>query len=190
MQSVNSLTDHCKWYAIGVSFSNGVAFLTGTSRLKGRFVSKVIITPLLDYPDHVDTVVALIMETWPQDSTRNPLIVKQRLCGEQLPGQLPFTLLALQKDTLIGFSTVIRLVMEPNQEFWIDNLYVHENARGEGLGSRLLQAAAEKSQEFGIRDLYAYTSNVNLYLHNGWKTILKDTAEGETVVMLRRLKRI
>lgn len=92
---------------------------------------------------------------------------------------LPKPLLALQQNNLMGGLAFTSFVKPKHSDFglWINALLVTPQHRGQGIASRLIQAADAKAQEAGVGEFYTYTDIPALYQKQGW-TIVSSKDDG------------
>jgi GNAT superfamily N-acetyltransferase len=86
------------------------------------------------------------------------------------------------------------LVLMPRDDYLLlDNIAVHPDHHGQGLGGRLLALADEEAARLGYRELRLYThitmtGNVALYKAKGWVVTGQGVEDGyERIFMSRRL---
>jgi GNAT superfamily N-acetyltransferase len=103
---------------------------------------------------------------------------------------IPFTLVALEGDELLGTASAIENDMDSHLEWgpWLASVYVLPNRRGAGIGTALVHEVAARSASFGAKDLYLWTEkSEGLYESQGWATIAYEEYKGRKVsIMLKR----
>ncbi len=86
--------------------------------------------------------------------------------------ELPLTLVAMDRDRLLGSVNIVPCDMDVRSELapWLAQLYVHSPERGRGVGSALVRGAISRSREIGFDRLYLYTSGTlpSFYGRMGW----------------------
>lgn len=106
-------------------------------------------------------------------------------------GRIPFTLVALEGDELLGTASAIESDMDSHPEWgpWLASVYVLPPRRGAGIGTALVHEVAARSASFGAKELYLWTEkSEELYGSQGWETIAHEEYKGREVgIMLRRL---
>ena len=101
-----------------------------------------------------------LTETWgrvdslisPDGSYPPPLIAQQ---GTELAGGLSFTTATLPDAIDTGI--------------WVNTLYVAPTHRERGLGTLLIEHAAQAASAFGLQKLYVFTEIPALYQSIGWQ---------------------
>ncbi len=88
-------------------------------------------------------------------------------------GSLPLTLIAVNRDRLLGSVNLVDCDMDirPGLKPWLAQLYVDPGERGRGVGASLVHAAVERSRKLGFTRLYLYTSGTlpSFYERAGWR---------------------
>jgi len=65
-------------------------------------------------------------------------------------------------------------------------VFVLPEARGRGIGARLIEHALQKAREMALPELYLYTPDVQaVYAKYGWREIGTYWHNGETVSVMR-----
>ena len=102
---------------------------------------------------------------------------------------LPTTLVLLEGESLLGS---VSLVLEDAPELcehgspWLASLYVVPEARGRGLGARLVREAVAKAAEQGIDELFLFTpEHAAFYEHLGWRRLVRTTLKGTAVDLMQ-----
>ncbi len=101
---------------------------------------------------------------------------------------LPTTLVLLDGEELLGSVSV---VMEDAPELqshgspWLASLYVVENARGQGLGQALVEAAVELAALNDVPKLHLFTpEHEAFYADLGWEAIADADLRGTPVTVM------
>ncbi|WP_374377965.1 GNAT family N-acetyltransferase [Dongia sp.] len=116
-----------------------------------------------------------------------------------LPMQVDYAKAVLEHDfdVVSGDGRLVGLIetMPRADHLWIENLAVHPEAQGQGIGRLLLARAEEKAKELGTFDLRlltngAFTANIALYLKYGYALDKQEEfMNGTTVYMSKKLTR-
>jgi GNAT superfamily N-acetyltransferase len=70
---------------------------------------------------------------------------------------------------------------------WMASVFVTPEARGRGIGSRLVTFAEEEALKRGVSVLYLFTPNKQrMYARLGWTPIEKVEYRGEHVTIMRK----
>jgi len=134
---------------------------------------------LADASEHVDAITRWLLDEWP-----DPALSFQARRARLLDSpDCPPTLLALSEGSPCGVLAFARFVRdgEETASLFIDALYVREAARGHGVGSALLRAAASAAVAFERR-LFVYTALASWYQRRGW-TVVRTDDDGEHFVL-------
>lgn len=106
--------------------------------------------------------------------------------------QIPQTLIALERDTLVGTASIVADDMSTREEFtpWLAAVYVAPEFRNRGIGSKLVRAAIQEARNLGLERLYLFTPDrMSFYARLGWRVLECTEFRGETVtIMLYELK--
>jgi GNAT superfamily N-acetyltransferase len=135
---------------------------------------KTTIAFLADYPEFVYKVAELSMQQWHYYNPQKPLQewIDDRK-GMMNKDKLPFLLVALQGNELLGFigaveSTGVYEDVGP----WIITLFVKERYREQGIGSLLLETCLERLPEDKKQKVYLFTEDkAEFYRKRGWRLL-------------------
>ena len=101
---------------------------------------------------------------------------------------LPTTLVLIDGERLLGS---VSLVLEDAPEFndegspWLASLYVVPEARGRGLGTRLVNAAITVAAHEQIAELFLFTpDHAGFYQRLGWQLITRTSLKGTAVDLM------
>ena len=116
-------------------------------------------------------------------------VARAELADHALRRTLPTTLVLLEGETLLGS---VSLVLEDAPEFcdqgspWLASLYVMPEARGRGLGARLVRAAVATAAEQGIAELFLFTpEHAEFYERLGWRRLTRTALKGTPVDLMQ-----
>lgn len=116
------------------------------------------------------------------------------VCRAELEDQatrraLPTTLVATRAGEVLGS---VSLVLEDAPELadegspWLASLYVRPDARGAGLGARLVRAAVAHAAAQGVGELFLFTpAHRDFYVRLGWQPMVRTTLKGTPVDLMR-----
>ena len=140
--------------------------------------SQASIEPLSDHPSVSPVAARWVWVTWGSKT------YDETLASLDNPENCPPTLIAInsgrQPVGVLGFGR-FRRAEDATASPWINVLYVVEEQRSRGVGSRLLLAAIDHTQSWTER-LYVYTDVPGWYENRGW-TAIESTDDG-TVLSL------
>ncbi|MEO8161777.1 MAG: GNAT family N-acetyltransferase [Arenimonas sp.] len=102
---------------------------------------------------------------------------------------LPTTLVAVEDEALLGS---VSLVLEDAPELaehgspWLASLYVIPQARGRGIGARLVHAAVARAAVEGIAELFLFTpEHRDFYQRLGWRPLARTALKGTPVDLMQ-----
>ena len=102
----------------------------------------------------------------------------------------PITVVAVDNAEVVGMATlkIHELEQYPQYEFWLGSVYVCEDHRRKGIGSKLVERVAEISERLGLEEIYLHTSlNEGWYQKLGWRVVDRVVVpERKSVIMKRR----
>ena len=127
------------------------------------------IEQLSDHPSALPLVARWVWETWPTKT------YEQTVESLDDPERCPPTLIAVTVRQPVGVISFgrYRRADDSVDTLWINSLYVLEEARSGGLGSRLLTAAVDSAGSVAD-ELYVYTDIAPWYERRGW-TVIEST---------------
>lgn len=144
------------------------------------------IESLRAHPAHVATLAAWHHAEWGHLFEDWTLAKATAELGDHASrDSLPATLVLLEDGQLLGS---VSLVFEDAPELddfgspWLASLYVVPEARGRGLGARLVRAAIAHAATQGIARLFLFTPlHAAFYERLGWRSIARSRANGTAV---------
>jgi len=145
---------------------------------------------LRDHPERLDELASSLHAEWsafaPWASQER---VRDRLLG-QLGERVPFTWLLLSaSDALLGSASVKchELAGHPDKPYWLGEVWVAPECRGEGLGRELVTACIDHAARLGLPALHLYTpGQQGWYRRFGWRDVEEARQDGEAVTIMRR----
>ena len=103
---------------------------------------------------------------------------------------MPTTLVAVSEHGgLLGSVSLVHDDLPGYEHLtpWLASLYVKPEARGRGVGSRLVSAALAEAHRLGIRRLYLFTpEHEDYYSRRGWSYLERASAAGHPVTIMCR----
>jgi GNAT superfamily N-acetyltransferase len=116
-------------------------------------------------------------------------VAHAELADHALRRSLPTTLVLLEGETLLGS---VSLVLEDAPELcdqgspWLASLYVLPEARGRGMGARLVRAAVATAAEQGVTELFLFTpEHAGFYERLGWRHLVRTALKGTPVDLMQ-----
>lgn len=128
---------------------------------------------------------------WGQKRRRSPARTLARIQGMATDSGLPFGFCAYWDGLPAGFAccTDQDLDSRPDLSPWLASVFVRPDARGHGIASAVVQAAADEAKVRGLSDLFLFTPDQQrLYARLGWTAIGEDfdADQDEAVTVMHR----
>lgn len=136
----------------------------------------------------IDQVAKWIFDEWGYsrpDKTLNDVI--EQFTPRLKSDQLPLTLVAAEKQELIGTASLVPCDMSSHPELtpWLSCLYIRSDKRRHGLGRILTDQVLHEARRLGYKKCYLWTDKwEDYYSKEGWHTILKETYRGEKAIVM------
>jgi len=107
---------------------------------------------------------------------------------------LPVTILAVEKDKCIGTISLVKNdLKERTYGPWLASLYIDEDHRGRGIGTKLIQEIERSAKKLGYEEMYLRTEHaVEYYIKLGWEKVesLNDEFGLYTTVLRKKFEAI
>ena len=137
-------------------------------------MNPVVVRFLADVPGHAATLARWHHAQWGDLYTDWTLeVATDELTDHATRRAMPTTLVALRGDQLLGS---VSLVLEDAPELrdqgdaWLASLYVLPEARGQGLGERLVKSLVAFAAEQKVERLWLFTpEHASFYARLGWR---------------------
>lgn len=146
---------------------------------------------LADHPELAPLLASWFYEEWGRRDPANSVErVEQRLRERMNRDQLPLALVGFLSGQPVASASIIVREMDTHPQYvhWLASVYVQQECRGQGIGSRLIEHAAAEAERLGIRDLYLYThSHESSYRRLGWRPVERPQSHGREVVIMKRV---
>jgi len=100
---------------------------------------------------------------------------------------VPSTWLLTEGENIIGSCSIIEQDMDIHPELspWLANVFIHADYRGQGLGSRIIQAVMKQAAASGLDRLYLFTEDqAEFYQRFGWQVIEQPLYNGIAVSLM------
>jgi len=151
---------------------------------------KFTISDLRQRPEFLDTVADRIWQAWWKDSGHALNFIARRLRDENLNADpIPFALIAHDGKSFLGTASVIvaDLAERPHLTPWVAAVWVEPHARQHGVGSALVNRAAQDCFALGINRAYlcARLTRSGFYERLGWTPIERDVGSHRLSVFIR-----
>ncbi len=152
---------------------------------------KIDIIYLKDYPQHLSLIAEWIFNEWAHYNPGSSLDrAKSKLSEHLNKDSLPITFVALENNQPVGTCSLrINDGIRPDLTPWLGSLYVEPNARGRGLGEKLIDSVISKARSMKYPKLYLLTFDAILpywYRKLGWQGIGEDVLNGYPVSVMEK----
>ncbi|PTY36525.1 hypothetical protein BGP77_04305 [Saccharospirillum sp. MSK14-1] len=130
---------------------------------------------LSDLPEYADSVARWYFEHWVAASNPNGYVdVLDKVLASTRQQSVPFIVLALSQQTLVGAVEVKCHDDDNDGRVWLDGVYIDENYRGQGIARQLVLEALSQTRMAGFNRVYLKTKALNggLYRHCGFKPLI------------------
>jgi N-acetylglutamate synthase-like GNAT family acetyltransferase len=107
--------------------------------------------------------------------------------GRLTPHQIPETFVALADGQVVGTASLVAHDMSIRMELspWLAAVYIHSDYRGQGIGSKLVQAVMDETAEMGLPRFYLFTPDrAPFYARLGWQALEETNYRGEHVTVM------
>jgi GNAT superfamily N-acetyltransferase len=149
------------------------------------------IVPLRDRPEFIPQLADWQDREWGHLYHNWDRSIAVRLLQSEPPdGRLPQTLLAMEGDRLRGSVSVVLNDLPGWEKYnpWIASFFLIAEARGHGMGGRLLVTAEELLRTQGVRQAYLFTEAARGFFEkHGWSVHEPAEANGHPVLIMTKL---
>jgi GNAT superfamily N-acetyltransferase len=127
----------------------------------------------------------------PDDSIET---LTSRVLGLLNRDKLPIQILASLDKSIVGIASLKRheiFDLYPDKVFWLGDVYVAPEIRGQGIGSALAAKIVEIAESRGIKSIHLQTQSLNggLYAKLGWKKIEQFHNKGyDALLMVKQVE--
>ena len=148
------------------------------------------IIPLAACPRHIEQLALALHAEWQDFAPWREMEKIRAYYARCLDGGgLPLAWLAVDgENRLLGSAALKRhdIAELPQYEYWLGDVFVLPEARGRGIGARLIEHALQQAREMALPELYLYTPDVQaVYAKYGWREIETRRHNGEVVSVMR-----
>ncbi|MGM0444635.1 MAG: GNAT family N-acetyltransferase [Fibrobacterota bacterium] len=148
---------------------------------------------LANHPHTLGGLADAIHSQWKEmyarrGETRND--VRQKLQARAVTDRIPFTLVAVDGDTVVGSITVKEkdFPARPDLGPWIAGVFVKQSHRGQGISRQLLKTMEDKlAADFNISTVWLYTGSAEgLYTKTGYTLHEQVSQDGRSLVIMKK----
>jgi len=149
----------------------------------------VQIEPLAAHPELVDVIARWHWNEWGGSEPGSLEHWTENLRRGGRDG-IPITFIALERGQPLGSVTLTEHDMPGHIGYenfgpWLAGAFVTPDARGRGIGAKLMRHAVEQAEAWGVPRLYLYTESASrFYEHLGWTTLDETEYEGGRVTVM------
>lgn len=100
---------------------------------------------------------------------------------------IPSIYIAKENNDLLGSAAIIEHDMDTRTDLtpWLAGVYVSEDNRKKGIGSKLVLYVMEQAKDYGIKTLYLYTlKHSDYYRKLGWNIVEKTEYKKRSVTIM------
>jgi N-acetylglutamate synthase-like GNAT family acetyltransferase len=104
-----------------------------------------------------------------------------------IPHQIPETFVALRNGEIVGTASLVKHDMSARMDLfpWLAAVYIKAEHRGQGIGSKLVQAVMDEAKLLGLERFYLFTPNqASFYARLGWLKLEEIEYRGEQVTVM------
>ena len=125
---------------------------------------------LFECPEHLGEVARLIHQEWWSEKVGHSVsTMAARLAQARNKESIPLSLVALERDQPIGTVNLVENDNDERQDLtpWLAALLVVPEARGKGVGTRLVRSLVKEAAGLGVPRLYLGTDIPGYYTRLG-----------------------
>lgn len=145
---------------------------------------------LADCQHHLNTVASWAFHEWHElypDETLDDVIGDYK---EYLdPNKIPFAIVAVENDTLIGTACCVMDDELPGYDHlspWLAAVYVDPSHRKHGAGKKLVDFIIANAKKIGVKTMYLWTDAAkDWYIPQGWIEIETTEFKGHKVSVMK-----
>lgn len=140
--------------------------------------------------EHLETINSWLYNQWGHhdpDGTKEEWLIdkKKKLNNDKL---LPIIFIALEEEIPVGTASIIKSDMKthPELEPWLANVYVREDKRGNGYGSKLVKRVLKEAKQHNFNKIYLFTPDKkSFYQRIGWELYKQEEYRNEMVDIMK-----
>ncbi len=146
---------------------------------------------LADRPDAVPMIARWYFGMWGHKSPANTVEkTRQRLESTLYRDRLPLRIVAVEDREVVGAATLKlrEMVIFPDREHWLGDVFVCPAARGRGIGAQLVRHLIGRAASLHIGTLHLQTEQLDggLYAKLGWTPLEEVDYHGARVLIMAR----
>ena len=148
----------------------------------------ITILDLRQEPQHLKTLAQWHHNEWahynPGENLQQRIERMQTYLNDAF---IPSTFIA-KDNKLVGSAAIVAHDMETRPELspWLASVYIEPESRCRGTGTQLVQHVMEKAKNCGIKTLYLFTPDKEVFYEKlGWEIICKEPYHGYPVSIMR-----
>jgi GNAT superfamily N-acetyltransferase len=146
---------------------------------------------LADQPELVPILADWFYDEWGRRDPNNSWKKIRSILGEHLNRErVPLTIVLLRDSQPIASASLKKSEMETHPQFlhWLGGVFVHPEYRQQGIGSRIVEFAANEAKKLSVNELYLYTrSHERFYTRLGWQVIERPIYKDRNVIVMKRI---
>lgn len=145
---------------------------------------------LADCPELIPTLASWIFEQWGKQYRIESIRVQLELFANRINrDMIPLSLVAFLDAQPVGTASlkIREMTTHTHLPYWLGAVFVVEQFRNRGIGTKLILHATDKARDLGVKTLYLHTPDkAGLYLRLGWKEIEKTVYYDHEVVIMKK----
>lgn len=145
---------------------------------------------LADRPEIIPVLAQWFYDEWGlSDPTNSPERISRNLKQYLNRDQIPLAIVLMRDSQPVASASLKIREMQTHPQFlhWLGGVYVHPDYRQQGIGSILVEHAAEEAKRLAVKNLYLYTrSHERFYRRLGWQVIERPVYEGRLAIVMKR----
>ena len=148
---------------------------------------------LSDHQEWVPLVIRWWHSVWADRMGSNMESLEEQLRSSLSEKEFPVHMIATVDDEPVAVAALKLHELEdlfPEKNYWLGSVFVDENWRCEGMGTRITQCIINLAQRRQLPHLYLQTQNLTggLYTKLGWEPLQQLSVKGEdTLLMIKPL---
>ena len=145
---------------------------------------------LADCPEVIPTLASWTFEQWGQQYQMESIRVQLKLFADRVNrDKIPLSLVAFLDTRPVGTASlkVREMTTHTHLPYWLGAVFVVEQFRHRGIGTKLISHATDKARDLGVETLYLHTPDkTGLYLRLDWEEIERTVYYDHEVVIMKK----